>query len=155
MIFSSPAFAGEGDHPQDGGGAFLSVERARALRKTMTPTERRLWNVLKLKPGGFKFRKQHPLRPYVLDFFCHEAGLAIEVDGFAHELGTNPQRDARRDAWSAAQGVKTVRVAAKDVRDNLEGVVALIIEECGARSPRRTPPPPSAVPLPSKGWGGD
>ena len=104
MIFSSPAFAGEGDHPQDGGGAFLSVERARALRKTMTPPERRLWNVLKLKPGGFKFRKQHPLRPYVLDFFCHEAGLAIEVDGFAHELGTNPQRDARRDAWSAAQG---------------------------------------------------
>ena len=113
----------------------MSGNRARELRRKMTPPERRLWNVLKTRPDGFKFRRQHDLDPYVLDFFCYEAGLAIEVDGFSHELGNNPQRDQRRDAWCAEKGIRTLRVAAIDVRDNLEGVVGFIVDECGQRSP--------------------
>ncbi len=112
----------------------MSTERARSLRRKMTPPERRLWNVLKSRPEGFKFRRQHPLGPYVCDFFCHEAAIAIEVDGMAHELGTNPDRDLRRDAWATEQGVQTLRVRATEVRDNLEGVVTLIVEECRRRS---------------------
>jgi very-short-patch-repair endonuclease len=100
----------------------------------MTPPERRLWNALKRRPDGFKFRKQHEYGPYYLDFFCYEAALAIEVDGLAHDLGTNPRRDERRDAWLAGRGIRTVRVRATDVRDNLDGVVAYIIEECRSRS---------------------
>jgi very-short-patch-repair endonuclease len=100
----------------------------------MTPPERRLWNVLKLRPDGFKFRKQHEHGPYYLDFFCHEAAVAIELDGLAHELGSNPQRDERRDAWLASRGIRTVRIRATDVRDNLDGVLACIVETCRERS---------------------
>jgi very-short-patch-repair endonuclease len=110
----------------------------------MTPPERRLWNVLRLRPEGFKFRRQHPVGPYTLDFFCYEAELCIEIDGFAHQLGSNPQRDTRRDDWLVSQGVRTVRIAALDVRDNLEGVVQLILEACRQRSPSTSsagPPP--------------
>ena len=112
----------------------MSIGRARELRKAMTPPERRLWNVLKLRPGGFKFRKQHEHGPYYLDFFCFEAAVAIEVDGLAHDLGANSQRDERRDAWLAGRGIRTVRVKATDVRDNLDGVVAYIVEACRHRS---------------------
>ena len=113
----------------------LGTERARQLRKQMTPPELRLWNVLRTRPDGFKFRRQHAFGPYTLDFFCHEAALAVEVDGFAHELGDNPQRDERRDEWCADQGVRTLRIAATNVRDNLEGVVTFIVETCRQRTP--------------------
>ena len=130
-------FEGRGTS-EAGGGA--SVSTARSLRKRMTPPERRLWNVLKGRPDGFKFRRQHPLRAYTLDFFCYEAALAIELDGLAHELGSNPQRDARRDVWAEEQGVRTLRFRAIDVRDNLEGVLTLIVEECWKRSARQEHP---------------
>jgi len=112
----------------------LSIRKAREFRKAMTPPERRLWSVLKTRPDGFKFRKQHEHGPYYLDFFCFEAAVAVEVDGLAHDLGTNPQRDERRDAWLASRGIRTARVKATDVRDNLEGVVTFIVEECRQRS---------------------
>lgn len=110
----------------------------------MTPPERRLWNVLRLGPKGFKFRRQHPLGPYTLDFFCYEAALCIEVDGLAHELGSNPQRDQRRDEWLSKEAIRTLRIAATDIRDNLEGVIAFILEACCQRSPSTSfagPPP--------------
>ena len=117
----------------------------------MTPPERRLWHVLKTRPDGFKFRRQHSFGPYTLDFFCFESGLAIEVDGFSHELGGNPRRDEIRDNWCAEQGIKTIRIAAVDVRDNLEAVVCFVIEQCKLRAPayplhrlRRSPSPANA-----------
>ncbi len=122
----------------------MGTDRARQLRKTMTPPERRLWNALRLRPGGFKFRRQHPFGPFTLDFFCCESAVCVEIDGIAHELGSNPRRDARRDDWLVEQGVKTLRIRATDVRDNLEGVVTLIVEECCRRSPSTSsagPPP--------------
>ena len=117
----------------------MSTNRARELRKKMTPPERRLWTILRLRPGGFKYRRQHPFGPYTLDFFCYEAALCVEVDGFAHDLGSSPQRDRRRDEWLQAQGLHTVRIAAKDVRDNLEGVVTFILETCRQRTPLSSP----------------
>ena len=118
----------------------MSTERARTLRKQMTPPELRLWTVLKSRPEGFKFRRQHPLGSYIFDFFCHEAAVAIEIDGLAHELCSNPQRDARRDAWVAEHGVRTLRFRATDVRDNLEGVLITIVGECRRRSTREERP---------------
>jgi very-short-patch-repair endonuclease len=106
----------------------------------MTPPERRLWNVLKGRPSCFKFRRQHEQGPYVLDFFCHESGLTIEIDGLSHELGRNPERDARRDAWVSDQGILTLRFRALDIRDNLDGVVTAIIETCLSRSPPKENP---------------
>jgi very-short-patch-repair endonuclease len=77
---------------------------------------------LRLRPQGLRFRRQHPFGPYVFDFFCRSAALAIEIDGFAHGCGDGPERDARRDAWAKQNGIETMRIAAEDVRTNLEGV---------------------------------
>ena len=112
------------------------IERARRLRRNMSPPEAALWNVLRTRPGGFKFRRQHRLEPYTLDFFCHEAGVAIEVDGDAHDMGDNPERDARRDAWLAARGISTLRFLAADVMRETEAVMVRIVEVCRSRAPR-------------------
>jgi very-short-patch-repair endonuclease len=97
----------------------------------MSLPERILWRQLRLKQTDLRFRRQHPAGPYVLDFYCHEARLCIEVDGQAHDF--TAARDERRDRWLAAQGVRTLRVSARDVLRNLEGIVAYIVAE--ARTP--------------------
>jgi very-short-patch-repair endonuclease len=105
-----------------------TVARARELRKAMTPPELRLWLELRRKThAGLRFRRQHPLGPYVLDFYCESARLAVEVDGESHGFGANPGRDLRRDRWLLARGVRTLRIAAVEVRDNLDGVIQMII----------------------------
>ncbi|WP_237219600.1 endonuclease domain-containing protein [Sphingomonas arenae] len=116
----------------------------------MTAPEVRLWSQLRTRPLGFKFRRQHPCGPFVFDFFCREAGLAIEIDGFAHETGNRYARDQQRDEWSRQRGIATLRYTAREVGENLEGVVAHVLDLCA----QRTPPPPSAVPLPAKARGG-
>ena len=86
-----------------------------------------LWRALKARPDGLKFRKQHPAGDYTLDFFCASGLLCVEVDGEAHECGNRPDRDAARDAWIAAQGVRTFRIPAIAVMTNLEGVLQAIV----------------------------
>jgi very-short-patch-repair endonuclease len=91
----------------------------------MTPPELRLWGVLRGDTlGGPRFRRQHPMGPYILDFYCPAAKLAIEVDGEGHGHPDQAGHDLRRDRWLAEQGVRMLRVAAVDVRDSLDGVVA-------------------------------
>ncbi|HEX6740701.1 MAG TPA: endonuclease domain-containing protein [Sphingomicrobium sp.] len=116
----------------------------------MSPSEIRLWRVLRLRPEGLQFRRQHPFGPFVFDFFCKAAGLAVEVDGVAHDFGDNPARDERRDRWALKQGIETVRIAAEDVRNNLEGVVVHIVRRCLERTP-----PPHCVRSPSPPNGGE
>ena len=122
----------------------MTVYQARQLRRRMSPSEVRLWRVLRLRPEGLQFRRQHPFGPFVFDFFCKAAGLAIEVDGLAHEFGDNPVRDMRRDLWAREQGIETTRISAEDVRRNLEGVVIHIVNRCIERAP-----PPHFVRSPS------
>ena len=107
--------------------------RARTLRRSMSPPERRLWSVLRNRQLGARFRRQHPVGPYVLDFFCPAERLAIEVDGQSHDF--TGRQDEVRDAWLAGQGIRTLRVPARDVRDNLEGVLSLIGSALRAPSP--------------------
>ena len=106
------------------------VLRARALRPNMTLPEAMLWRELRKRPGGFKFRRQHPLGRYIVDFYCPAAKLVIEVDGKAHSMGVNPMRDAHRDVWLSDDGLAVLRVSARDVLDNPEPVIAQIIAEC-------------------------
>jgi very-short-patch-repair endonuclease len=102
------------------------VNRARALRKAMSPPEARLWTALRAsRLEGLKFRRQHPLGPYVLDFYCVAARLAVEIDGWGHNLGGRPRQDERRDAWLAGQGVRTLRLPATAVKD-LDGTLRAI-----------------------------
>ena len=74
-----------------------------------------LWQRLKLRPKGLKFRRQHPAGRYILDFYCHEARLIVEVDGIAHDMGDRPERDEERDAEFAVKGFQIVRIPATDV----------------------------------------
>jgi very-short-patch-repair endonuclease len=98
-----------------------SVKRAKSLRRELTKPELMLWQILRTSPADHKFRKQHPAGPYILDFFCARANLAIEVDGAVHDIGDHPERDARRDAWLAEHRIDTLRIPAKDVlRDAAE-----------------------------------
>ena len=97
--------------------------QARELRRTMSLPEVLLWQQLRREPDGIRYRRQHPAGPYVLDFFCATANLAIEVDGEAHDRGDRHARDAVRDEWLASQGVRVLRIPAVDVLNNLDGVL--------------------------------
>jgi very-short-patch-repair endonuclease len=106
-----------------------AVLRARELRRAPTPPEYRLWQVLSRRPGGLKFRRQHPLGRLTLDFYCPAAKLVIEIDGDSHSMGERPQRDAARDAWLGSQGLRVVRYDARDVMNALEAVVTDILRQ--------------------------
>lgn len=126
-----------------------TVIRARKLRRIMTPPEVRLWQYLRTSPEGLKFRRQHPVGRFVLDFYCPSARTAIEVDGMAHDMGDNPERDEMRDAWLADQGIVVVRIAARDVMADLEPVTRLVVARCATPLHH-----PAGGPPPHLRWGG-
>jgi very-short-patch-repair endonuclease len=96
----------------------------------MTLPEGMLWQVLRQRPDGFKFRRQHPLGRYVVDFYCAASKLAVEVDGESHSMGDQPQRDLRRDQWLRDQGLRVLRFAATDVMRNQQSTVTAILLAC-------------------------
>ena len=108
---------------------------ARKLRRELTKPERLLWWALEGDKTGFHFRKQHAAGPYVLDFYCDRARLCVEVDGSSHEL--THEHDAVRDRYLEQWGILTLRVPARDVLSNLQGVVDLITETARSRPLRQ------------------
>src|SRR4051812_1339578 len=101
----------------------MAVTTARRLRKTMTDAERKLWSRLRSRQlVGKKFRRQHPLGPYVLDFYAEEHRLVVEVDGGQH----TPEVDAERTAWLQAQGCRVIRFWNHEVLWNLPDVLEMI-----------------------------
>lgn len=82
------------------------LEKARDLRLHLTDAEQRLWPSLRdRRMGGFKFRRQHPIGTYIVDFYCHQARLAIEIDGGQHNQDDQRLYDERRTAYLEAQGI--------------------------------------------------
>ncbi|SFI94581.1 endonuclease domain-containing protein [Caulobacter sp. UNC279MFTsu5.1] len=103
---------------------------AKQLRREMSLPEVLLWLGLKARRlEGLHFRKQHPIGPYVLDFYCDEAKLAVEVDGGGHDLGDRPRLDAVRDDWMAQRGIRTLRLPAVDVLACVDGALRTILSE--------------------------
>jgi very-short-patch-repair endonuclease len=103
-----------------------------------------LWRELRLRPGGFKFRRQQPAGHYIVDFYCAGARLAIEVDGEAHDRGDRQQQDAARDASLKADGVSVLRISAVEVLRDVEVVVSMIVAHISAlplHHPSGGPPP--------------
>jgi very-short-patch-repair endonuclease len=123
------------------------LKRAKQLRREMTPPEVMLWAWLKVRREGWpSFRRQHPVGPYVLDFYCSQVRLGVEVDGLAHGLGDRPVRDKARDQWLAGQGIEVMRVAASDVMRDAEGVAGWVwarVEGKIQRGGGFNPPPQS------------
>jgi len=106
--------------------------RARQLRRQMDLPEVLLWNRLRRRQlGGLHFRRQHPLGRYILDFYCDAAKLAVEVDGYSHDVADRPARDQSRDRWLASQGVTTLRIPARDVLKSMDDVLATILAAAG------------------------
>jgi very-short-patch-repair endonuclease len=112
-----------------------TVERAREFRRRLTPPEARLWFAIKNgKLDGLKFRRQHPVEPYFLDFYCAEARLAVEVDGQGHDHPEQIEKDARRTAFLAEHRIEVIRIVAEEVRVNLDGVLEAILEAARMRT---------------------
>jgi len=102
--------------------------RAKRLRRMMTLPEVKLWFQLRAnRLEGLHFRRQHPEGPYILDFYCDRARLCVEVDGYIHGTADHPQRDARRDAWLAGRGVRTLRLPASTVLSDMAAALRTIV----------------------------
>jgi very-short-patch-repair endonuclease len=118
--------------------------RARHLRRNQTLAEARLWRALRMRQfRGVKFRRQHPVGGYVLDFACPELGLAVEVDGSQHAW--QRQADETRTAILERHGYTVLRFWNNEVSGNLDGVleaISLAIEK------RREGKAPSSCPFP-------
>ncbi len=104
-----------------------STTYARQMRKNLTPPEARLWQALRGRAlDGLTFRRQHPIGPFILDFYCVSARLAVEVDGSVHTLGDNPARDDSRDLWLERHRITVLRIEARHVLDRLNAVLTEI-----------------------------
>ncbi|AJP73184.1 endonuclease domain-containing protein [Sphingomonas hengshuiensis] len=110
-----------------------STQRARTMRRELSLPEVLLWRALKPRPGGFKFRKQHPAGPFFADFYCHECRLIIEVDGEAHGFGDRPERDLARDRWFADRSLDVLRVPAREILRDCDAVVRGIVARAALR----------------------
>ena len=148
----NPPRNGEGDRVIRGGGGprvlqspIKQVKRARKLRRQMSLPEVILWKALQSRPDGLKFRKQFPIGQMTADFACLSHRLIIEVDGEWHGHGDQPERDVVRDAIMNREGFTVMRITARDVLKNLDGVVQSIVARCSELGPLHQPaagPPP-------------
>lgn len=92
--------------------------RARRLRREASVTEYRVWLLLSRSQLGVTFRRQHPVGPYYLDYYCAELKLAVEIDGDLHDVA----RDARRDVFLSEKGIRVLRIPASHVDESLDAV---------------------------------
>jgi len=113
---------------------------SRSLRREMTDAEKLLWRHLRMKQlGGYKFRRQHPLGNYIVDFVCLEAVLVVEVDGGQH--AESAESDAIRTQWLEAQGLYVIRFWNNEVLNNIEGVKLAIWNYLSKLQPPSQPSP--------------
>ena len=100
------------------------LQRAKELRRDMTPAEKILWQELRANKLGFHFRRQQVIAGFIVDFYCHKAALVIEVDGDIHDL--QQEEDARREKVLREMGLRIVRFRNEEVMKNLSAVVGKI-----------------------------
>jgi very-short-patch-repair endonuclease len=116
-----------------------SRARSRRYRAEMGVSERVLWGFLRYKRLGFAFRRQYPVGPYILDFYCPEARLCVEVDGIAHLA--HQERDAARDEYLAMLEILTLRLPSEALFEidgrGREYALLGIIEACEQRTGRQ------------------
>jgi very-short-patch-repair endonuclease len=106
-----------------------TFENARFLKRVMTEAEKILWDQLRGRSfKNFKFRRQHPIASYIVDFYCHSSKLVIEIDGDVHQANDNPQYDKARTEELESFGVKVIRFKNSDVRNDLSNVLKEILD---------------------------
>jgi very-short-patch-repair endonuclease len=115
-----------------------TLDQAKALRQAVTDAEQALW--YRLRAGrlqGWKFRRQHPIPPYVVDFYCEACRLVVELDGSQH----NEEADRVRTRFLQSQGLKVLRFWDNEVLQQMDGVVAAILGAFDGRTLSPTPLP--------------
>jgi len=116
------------------GAAPQIFKNAARLRENMTVPEKLLWEKLRLKPLGFKFRRQHPINRYVLDFYCHKLKLSIEIDGGYHLSKAQKAKDTERTKVINDLGIKEIRFSNKEINNDIEIVMLKVYSELRAGS---------------------
>ena len=115
------------------------MANAKSLRKNQTDVERRLWYALRNRQlSGYKFRRQHPISPYVVDFVCLEYKLVVEVDGGQHADAVT--QDTARTVFLEGLGYRVLRFWNNEVLENLEGMLTVILAALLSPSPQPSPP---------------
>ncbi|HET7461125.1 MAG TPA: endonuclease domain-containing protein [Longimicrobium sp.] len=114
---------------------------AREMRAEPTPAERRLWNALRGSKLGVRFRRQHPVGQFILDFWCPEARLAVEVDGEVHDGADQQEKDTHRTTLLDQYGYKVIRFRNDEVLRELPSVEARLRDEIAARGVALPPSP--------------
>jgi imidazole glycerol-phosphate synthase subunit HisF len=122
-------------------------DAAQAMRDAPTDAEARLWEILRAGRLGPKFRRQHPIGSFIVDFFSHEAALVIEVDGSIHDVPEQRRRDEQRQAALESAGLRVLRFTNDEVLNDLARVIVAIQRTCRERHPFPSPPM-SAPPFP-------
>jgi very-short-patch-repair endonuclease len=106
-----------------------SKNRRRGLRSALTPAESLLWvHLQRRQVHGRKFRRQHSVGKYILDFYCPDEKLAVELDGASHDHEAAQDRDAERSEFLQRAGIRVLRFENREVRENLEGVLKVIAD---------------------------
>ena len=122
----------------------VQTAQARRLRKTETWAEKLMWRWLRARRfSGYKFRRQHPVGVYVLDFFCEEARLAIELDGFGHGHPKQQHHDIERERFLRDKGITVLRFWNSHLRRNAQSIRDTIFLELQQRAPRALAPLPA------------
>ena len=104
------------------------LERAREMRHTPTPAEATLWHALRNRRLSYKLRRQHPIDRFIVDFYCAEAKLCVEVDGDSHLEPAQQEYDAARTTYLEKLGYQVIRFTNHDVRRSIYTVLDEIVE---------------------------
>jgi very-short-patch-repair endonuclease len=116
------------------------ITNARRLRRKQTPEEKELWQALRAKRlGGFKFRRQHAVGKYFLDFYCPAVKLSVELDGFHHSARERRQHDQEREMFLAAQGIVQLRFWNHQWREDRNAVLLEIWNRLSSPKPLAAP----------------
>jgi very-short-patch-repair endonuclease len=110
---------------------------AREMRHPQTPAEATLWQALRNRKVGFKFRRQHPIYRFIIDFYCAKAKLLIEVDGGSHLEQNQKEYDQARTEYLEELGYKVIRFTNNDVRYNINAVTDKILQTIEVRIAER------------------
>ena len=109
---------------------------AKALRYPQTPMESKLWVRLRdNRLDGHKFRRQHPIHRFVVDFYCAEARLVVEIDGDSHAAQGQAEHDVMRTEWLEQHGYRVIRFTNEDVAKRIDGVLMMILKDCVSTNP--------------------
>ncbi len=110
--------------------------RSRQLRRNMTDAEIILWSKIRMKQlNGYQFFRQKPIGRYIADFFCMKVKLVIEIDGGQHFLTDIVEYDESRDKYLESLGLTVLRFTNTEIKENIEGVIDVILENLKAKSP--------------------